>query len=231
MALIVAVSLPLLAALLCWVKPLRSIAWGITVFCLSISFATAVMTAGQVLRNGSAVAIPGWIEVDGLGCSRALAGHFCLHAGCNLCWRLHASWQPASERLWWFYSNSNLLVFALAVVPALASPNLVWVGVELVTLFATLLVAFESTAGALEAAWKMAILTIMGAPIALLGFLVLYWAYHSSGGGTAETWAAPLRDVVDHAAESAEVLFFAGVCRIRRKSRPRTHAYLAAGRP
>ena len=54
MALIVAVSLPLLAALLCWVKPLRSIAWGITVFCLTISFAMAVMTAGQVLRNGNA---------------------------------------------------------------------------------------------------------------------------------------------------------------------------------
>ena len=67
MALIVAVSLPLLAALLCWVKPLRSIAWGTTVFCLTISFAAAVMTAGQVLRSGRAVAIPGWIEVDGLG--------------------------------------------------------------------------------------------------------------------------------------------------------------------
>ena len=96
----------------------------------------------------------------------------------------------SSERLWWFYTNSNLLVFALAIVPALASPNLVWVAVELVTLFATLLVAFESNAGSLEAAWKMAILTIMGAPISLLGFLVLYWAFHTSGGGTAETWTA-----------------------------------------
>ena len=34
----------------------------------------------------------------------------------------------------------------------------------------------------------MAILTIIGAPISLLGFLVLYWAFHASGGGTAETW-------------------------------------------
>ena len=144
MALIVAVSLPLLAALLCWVKPLRSIAWGITVFCLSISFAMAVMTAGQVLRNGRAVAIPGWIEVDGLGSSGAPAGQL-----------LSARWLQSllaatcvmaatqSERLWWFYSNSNLLVFALAAVPALASPNLVWVGVELVTLFATLLVGLR----------------------------------------------------------------------------------------
>jgi len=190
MALNAAVFLPLLAALLCWPKPFRSIAWATSVLCLSVSFAAAVMTAGQVLGSGRAVAISGWIEVDGLGSLVLLLVTFI----CTLAtifaggYMRHESQQK--ERLWWFYSNSNLLVFALAVVPALASPNLVWVGVELVTLFATLLVAFESTAGALEAAWKMAILTIIGAPISLLGFLVLYWAFHSSGGGTAETWAS-----------------------------------------
>jgi len=190
MELIAAVFLPLLAALLCWLKPLRPIAWGTTVVCLSISFAASVMTAGQVLLSGRAVAIAGWMEVDGLGaltlllvtfvCTMAaiFAGGYMRHSG------------EQTERLWWFYTNSNLLVFALALVPALASPNLVWVGVELVTLFATLLVAFESNAGALEAAWKMAILTIMGAPISLLGFLVLYWAFHTSSGGTAETWTS-----------------------------------------
>ena len=188
MALIVAVSLPLLAALLCWVKPLRSIAWGITVFCLSISFATSVMTAGQVLRDGRAVAIPGWIEVDGLSALVVLLVSFV----CTLAaifaggYMRHGSQQ--TERLWWFYCNYNLLAFALIVVPAFASPNMVWVGVELITLFAILLVGFEGTPSALEAAWKYAILTLMGAPISLLGFLVLYWAYHSSGGGTAETW-------------------------------------------
>ncbi|MGB6686447.1 MAG: proton-conducting transporter membrane subunit [Terracidiphilus sp.] len=190
MMLTAAVFLPLFAALLCWLKPLRTIAWGTTVLCLSLSFIGAVVTAGQVLASGRSVAIPGWVEVDGLGslvlllvtlvCTLAaiFAGGYMRHGG------------QSSERLWWFYTNSNLLVFALAIVPALASPNLAWVGVELVTLFATLLVAFESNAGSLEAAWKMAILTIMGAPISLLGFLVLYWAFHTSGGGTAETWTA-----------------------------------------
>ena len=89
-----------------------------------------------------------------------------------------------------FTATTTLFMFALIVVPALANPNLAWVGVELVTLFAALLVAFESTAGALEAAWKFAILTIMGAPISLFGFFVLYWAFRSGGGGTAETWAS-----------------------------------------
>jgi len=36
MALIAAVFLPLLAALLCWMKPLRNIAWGVTVVCLAL---------------------------------------------------------------------------------------------------------------------------------------------------------------------------------------------------
>jgi hydrogenase-4 component F len=190
MALIAAVFLPLLAAFLCWLKPLRSIAWGTTVVCLVISFAAAVVTAGQVLWNGRALGISGWIEVDGLGCLVLLLVAFVCMMAAIFAGGYMRHGNPPKERLWWFYTNYNLFVFALIVVPALASPNLAWVGVELVTLFATLLVGFESTSGALEAAWKMAILTIMGAPIALLGFLVLYWAFRSSGGGTAETWTA-----------------------------------------
>ncbi len=189
MALIVAVFLPVLAASLCWLKPLRSIAWVTTVSCLAISFASAVVTAGQVLQNGRVVAIPGWIEVDGLGSLvLLLVGFVCTLAAIFAGGYMRHGSGP-KQRLWWFYSNYNLLTFALAAVPAIERTNLVWVAVELVTLFATLLVAYESTAGTLEAAWKMAILTIMGAPIALFGFLVLYWAFRSSGGGTAETWA------------------------------------------
>ena len=147
MGLIAAVSLPLLAALLCWIKPLRRIAWGTTVICLSISFAMAVMTAGQVLRSGRAVAIPGWFEADGL------SGFVCTLAAIYAGGYMHHGSEP-TERLWWFYCNFNLFVFALIVVPAFASPNLVWVGVELITLFAILLVGFESTPSALGAAWK-----------------------------------------------------------------------------
>ena len=92
------------------------------------------------------------------------------------------------NRLWWFYSNYNLLSFALLAVPSLAEVNLVWVAVELITLFSVLLVGFENTSSALEAAWKFAVLTIMGAPIALFGFFTLFWAYRSATGGSWETW-------------------------------------------
>ena len=183
MALIVAVFLPLVAALLCWLKPLRRIAWGTTVLCLVISFALAVVVSGQVLMKGRAIGLAGWFEVDGLGVLMVLLVSFVCALAAIFAGGYMRHGSHHADRLWWFYCNYNLLVFALIVVPALVDPNLVWVGVELVTLFSVLLVGFESTASALEAAWKMAILTIVGAPIALLGFLVLYWAFRGAGGG------------------------------------------------
>lgn len=187
MALTIAVFLPLVAALLCWVKPLRNIAWGVTVVCLSLSFAMAVVSAHQVLLSGRSIGIVGWFEADGLGVLMILLVSFvCDLAAIFAGGYMHHS--ERSDRLWWFYCNYNLLVFALIVVPALIDPNLVWVGVELITLFAILLVGFENTPNALEAAWKYAILTLMGAPISLLGFLVLYWAYRSAGATGHETW-------------------------------------------
>lgn len=188
MALIAAVALPLLAALLCWFKPLRSIAWLITVVCLIGSFAAAVVTTGQVLLYGHVVAIPEWMEADGLSALLLILVTFVCTLAAVFSGGYMRHETQSKQRLWWFYCNYNLLVFSLALVPSLARVNLVWVAVELVTLFATLLVGYEGTPGALEAAWKMAILTIMGAPISLFGFLTLYWAFRSAGGGTSETW-------------------------------------------
>ncbi len=188
MALMVAVFIPLLAALLCWIRPFRAFAWVITVVCLAGSFAAAVVIAAHVLAAGSVVGIPGWFEADGLSALVILLVSFvCTLAAIFAGGYMHHGSQN-EDRLWWFYCNFNLLVFALIVVPAFASPNLAWVGVELITLFGVLLVGFERTPAALEAAWKFSILTIMGAPISLLGFFTLYWAYHISGGGPLETW-------------------------------------------
>lgn len=190
MALILAVLLPLLAALLCWMKPLRSLAWGITVICLAFSFGASIVSSEQVLVAGRAVGVPGWIEIDGLGALMILLVSFVCTLAAIFARGYMRHGSDHAERLWWFYCNYNLFVFALIVVPALTDPNLCWVGVELVTLFSVLLVGFENTASALEAAWKFSILTIMGAPIALLGFLILYWAYRGAGGATIESWQA-----------------------------------------
>ncbi len=199
MALILVVVIPLLAALLCWIPPFRRFAWGITVVSGWVVFALTVFVWHEVLLNGRVVSLPRWIEIDGLGVLilgivslvNALAAVF---AGGYMRRTEH---EP--ERLWWYYCNSNLFAFSLLVVPAVADPNLSWVGVELVTLFAILLVGFERSANALEAAWKYAVLTMMGAPVSLFGFFTLFWAYHAVSGGAPETWqsiqaAAPNMD-------------------------------------
>ncbi len=182
------VAIPLLAALLCWLPPLRSKAWAVTVISAWIVLPLTFFVVANVLTGSRVIGVPEWIEVDALGALvlalvglvAALAAIF---AGGYMRRREHDQ-----SRLWWFYCNYNLFVFALLFVPALAEPNLVWVGVELITLFAVLLVGYEKTTGALEAAWKYALLTMMGAPISLLGFFVLFWAYRSAGGGFPETW-------------------------------------------
>jgi hydrogenase-4 component F len=188
MALMSIVTLPLLAALLCWIRPLRRWAWGISVVSTWAVFGLCILVWHDVLIYGRVVGIARWFEADGLSTIvlvivslvNALAAVF---AGGYM---RHREEDPA--RLWWFYCNTNLFAFALLAAPALADPNLVWVAVEMITLFAILLVSYEETRNALEAAWKYAVLTIMGAPISLLGFFVLFWAYHSIAGTQPETW-------------------------------------------
>ncbi len=189
MALTAILALPLLAALLCWIRPLRNVAWGISVASTSAVLALASYVSAEVIASGKVVALPGWFECDGLSALVLLLVSFvsalaCVFAGGYMRRGEH----DGKARLWWFYSNYNLFVFALLAVPALAEPNLTWVAVELVTLFSVLLVGFDNTSSALEAAWKFAVLTIMGAPIALFGFFTLFWAYRSATGGSWETW-------------------------------------------
>ncbi|MFZ0635101.1 MAG: proton-conducting transporter membrane subunit [Candidatus Acidiferrales bacterium] len=190
MALIAIVALPLVAAFLCWVKPARTAAWQITVLCHCAEFGLALFISARVIENGRFIGVSRWFEADGLGALTLVIVSFvcALAAIFSGGYMLHD--KNHKSRLWWFYAIYNLFAFALVAVPSLAEPNLVWVAVELVTLFSALLVSYDNTAGALEAAWKFSVLTIMGAPIALLGFLVLFWAYRSGVGAYPETWQA-----------------------------------------
>ena len=86
-----------------------------------------------------------------------------------------------------YYANYNLFMFSMLAIPVLAEPTLVWIVVELTTLCSALLVSFDNTREALEAAWKYVVLSLMGAGMALFGFLVLFAAMQAAGGGT-YTW-------------------------------------------
>lgn len=188
MALIALVLLPLVAALLCWIPLCRKAAWIISVVCWCLDFLLALLVAAGVLSRSRVVGIAGWVEADALSALMLIVVSFVALGAVFFARDYMRHNQEQSHRLWWFYCNMNLFAFALVVTPALTDPNLAWVGVELITLFGVLLVAFERSAGALEAAWKFSVLTIIGAPISLLGFLVLFWAYHLGGMHAPETW-------------------------------------------
>jgi hydrogenase-4 component F len=188
MALMGVVVLPLLAALLCFIGPLRKAAWILSVVCLSLDLALALAVARDVIIHGRVIGIPGWLEADGFSALMLVLVSFVGALAALFAGGYMRHNKEQAGRVWWFYCDLNLFVFALIVTPALADPNLVWVGVELITLFAILLVAFEMTASALEAAWKYSVLTMMGAPISLLGFLILFWGYRLSGAHAPETW-------------------------------------------
>ena len=175
MALIAVSCLPLFAALLCWIPLFRRAAWVISVYLHRFRLRAgpgAWRRSDRAFAGGRAIA--GWIEADGLCALMLVLVSFVLRRPLLFARGYMRHDEHSAERIWWFYCNYNLFVFALLAVPALAEPNLVWVGVELITLFRCSPGRLSRTrASALEAAWKYAVLTIMGAPIALLGFLVL----------------------------------------------------------
>ena len=139
----------------------------------------------------------------------------------------HGHLAPRKLRL--YYANYNLFVFSMLAIPSLAEPTLVWIVVELTTLCSALLVSFENTREALEAAWKYVVLSLMGAGVALLGFLVLFASMQAGGGGT-YTWAGLVERRAAHAAAAAADGVPADPDRARHEGRPGPDAHLAAGR-
>jgi hydrogenase-4 component F len=80
-----------------------------------------------------------------------------------------------------YYPLFNIFLASMLAVPLLANLALVWIAIELTTVFSAFLVAYDDRGAALEAAWKYVVLTSMGAIIALFGVLVLYYGIHAQG--------------------------------------------------
>ncbi len=80
-----------------------------------------------------------------------------------------------------YYALYNMFLLSMLAVPVFANVAIVWIAVELTTLLSVFLVGFDNTSEALEAAWKYVVLTCMGAAIALIGVLILYWGLRLSG--------------------------------------------------
>ena len=195
MSVIVILFPPLIAALLVTIPFRKPQLWvpGITVvsclatLILAARMAWRIAAGGSVTENLGAVWLK-WIAVDGLSALIllliALVGTTA--AIYSIGYMAHENLERKKLRL--YHANYNLFVFSMLAIPLLAEPTLVWIVVELTTLCSALLVSFDNTREALEAAWKYVVLSLMGAGVALFGFLVLFAAMQAGGGGT-YTWA------------------------------------------
>ena len=182
MSLIVVPALPLAAVLLSLLPLPRRFAPAITLVAAAVAFVLALLDALRVVAEQRLVGIAGWVELDGLGAVLLLLNTFLGATSALYSWGYLAH-EPDPRRVRSYFVHFNLFVFSLVLVPVLAQPAFVWIAIEFTSLFSVLLVAFDNTRPALEAAWKYIALMFMGAAIALLGFFVLFWAQQAAGGG------------------------------------------------
>ncbi len=90
-----------------------------------------------------------------------------------------------------YYARYNLFMLSMFAVPIFSQIAIMWIAVELTTILSVFLVSFRNTKESLEAAWKYAILTSIGAALALFGILILYWSMKLTGtapGSDYFTW-------------------------------------------
>jgi hydrogenase-4 component F len=196
MSVIFILLVPVAAAALVCIPLNKRWAPGATVISNVAILILVVRLSWQIVSGKSVTAAPdsdtlNWIAIDGFSglilLLIALVGTTA--AIFSFGYMAQKSLSPQKLRL--YYANYNLFIFSMLAIPVLAEPTLVWIAVELTTLCSVLLVSFENTREALEAAWKYVVLSIMGAGVALFGFLVLFAAMQAAGGDT-YTWAGLL---------------------------------------
>ena len=179
------VVIPALASLLCLTGAGRRYGAPITVMAsaLVLIFAATVASASAVM--GRVDALDGWLTCDGLGALVLVLVALVGFSASIYSWGYLGHDSPSKRRT--YYTLFNVFVMSMLTVPVMANVALMWIAVELTTLLSAFLVGYENTPEALEAAWKYVILTTLGAVLALLGFLILYWG--SQLAGTAPfTW-------------------------------------------
>jgi hydrogenase-4 component F len=154
----------------------------ITLAANTIVLALAGMVAAQTARIGRVNALDEWLTCDGLGALVLLLVALVGFTAALFSWGYIANRSHHREHnVQRYYGLYNLFVLSMLAVPLLANVALMWIAVELTTLLSAFLVGYEDTAEALEAAWKYVVLTTLGAVLALLGFLILYWGSRVAG--------------------------------------------------
>jgi|GEM_PF-1065192 len=153
-----------------------------------LSCLMAILLLFQIRQVTVITAIPNWIGTNPFGALvvfiEAFGGLTAALFSMGALGR-HPADDHAKRQFWiWF----NLFLIALFSISLLQEIALVWLALTLTTLFSVFLVSFDADPAALEAGWKYALMTTLGAAIAVLGILMLYWALAQTGS-TNFSWA------------------------------------------
>ena len=161
----------------------RRFAAPITIAATAIVLGAAVSIAIVIGNSGRLDGLDQWLTCDALGALILLLVALVSFTAAVFSWGYigRDSLHDSAVNVQRYYVLYNLFILSMLAVPLLANVALMWIAVELTTLLSAFLVGFEDTAAALEAAWKYVVLTTLGAILALLGFLILYWGSRVAG--------------------------------------------------
>jgi len=181
MILLFLISFSLIASLLSVIVKEANFSSKITLVSSMLTLFVSIRAVLNIINTSShtITAIPNWIALNAFGVIIVLLIAF-IYFTASIFSIGYMKYDKNSTPQKYFL-NFNLFAFSMLILPLILEPNSVWIAVELTTLFSVLLVGFQNTRAAIEAAWKYIVLTIMGAAIALLGFLILYWAAKQAG--------------------------------------------------
>jgi hydrogenase-4 component F len=184
---IVAVPLFALAAALWCAIPRSERAAPVVTLGAAVAVLVVSLLALNALRAGTVIVIVrNWLGLDPLA-SFMLVLIAIVYVTASLFSWGYLDEEEHGRRVRIYHANFNLFAFSMLCIPLLSEIGLVWIFVELTTLLSVLLVSYALTTEALEAAWKYMVLTLLGATIAVLGVLLLFWALHATGT-TDFTW-------------------------------------------
>ena len=160
----------------------------VTLMAAAVTFAFSLIADRAVLARGAITTFTSWVGLDALGALLLTLIALVYFTAALYSWGYLRAEDPPQRRIRLYHANFNLFAFSMLCIPGLNEVGLVWIFVELTTLLSVLLVSYSLTAEALEAAWKYMVLTLLGATIAVLGVLTLFWALHVAGS-TDFTWS------------------------------------------
>lgn len=109
----------------------------------------------------------------------------------------------------YFHAFLNLFHLTMLLVPMVDNLVILWIAVELTTIFSTLLVHYQRSQWAVEASWKFLMITTTGIIFALLGTLFLINAIPPKTEESIMRWSMMLnRDIVNNLDKNLVMLSF-----------------------